>query len=674
MQEHGAARQPQTLTGKRRRSSAEQESGSWDAAELLRAVHGQAEGDRCEVDSLRDKVKELTLHKEGLQNRVWMLQRLVDAHNFMASKDQVTQTEQTAGRRLRYVAASDLPPATLAAAQQMTGHFRLMYLEVAANAQGLTIYSEKMQNALGIYEAFLKDLQYAKQLVDSQQAAPQPGDVAKLQAYVTGQRKIMHLWDSGRVEYIPATTRAIQLHNQRYPKHIIDSAHAAMLVALELTPKQKDRLLREFMHYNGCLRNSSEERRSIVNILQQVLQQHQAPGPDSCGSTAHLVQLEARLVALRSNEDTALTQLVKLLMGSELLSWEQAVRMQCVSNRVYVDVEVLGRAPSTFASQLPTLGSGAAMRGVLAWQAQNGHRPGPITCNSAPPNFRMPPASQPQAPVPASQFEAAMPEAPSTSPSSTHSPVADVPSCRPPLPQPRPSSTPAAPPPPVAAEPCRAPDQPADAQAAAGAKPAPPPPSSANDPPSSQCRSAEAATNAHEADRRQGAPEPVARPGHCGPNLGHDHAAIERLRASLGLMRQGWPAPPHPSEAQVAQAADIIFKQFSDPLIEYAKQAINAADPVLQGRIAGHAPGTQQGCQAGMAGTAGQPNDPFGGLHELMWMACKPADSGPGLFSLSTEAVPLEGFPAAANLQPLLPTESLCLSDEGYTFLQDMLS
>lgn len=78
-------------------------------------------------------------------------------------------------------------------------------------------------------QAFLKDLQYAKQQVDSQGSGSQPEDLAKLQAYVTGQRKIMNLWNAGRVEYIPETTRALQLSNQRYPQHIIESTHAAML-------------------------------------------------------------------------------------------------------------------------------------------------------------------------------------------------------------------------------------------------------------------------------------------------------------------------------------------------------------------------------------------------------------------------------------------------------------
>lgn len=52
--------------------------------------------------------------------------------------------------------------------------------------------------------------------------------------------------------------------------------------------------------------------------VQQALQQFKAPGQDSCGSPAHLVALEARLAALRTDEDAALSQLVKLLMGSEV--------------------------------------------------------------------------------------------------------------------------------------------------------------------------------------------------------------------------------------------------------------------------------------------------------------------------------------------------------------------
>ena len=84
-------------------------------------------------------------------------------------------------------------------------------------------------------QAFLKDLQHMKRLVDSRQAAPQSEDMAKLQAFITGQRRIMSHWDAGRVEYIPATTRALQLHNQRYPKHIVDAAHATMLACFPST-------------------------------------------------------------------------------------------------------------------------------------------------------------------------------------------------------------------------------------------------------------------------------------------------------------------------------------------------------------------------------------------------------------------------------------------------------
>lgn len=41
------------------------------------------------VQQLMQQVQQLTLDKEDLVKRVWMLQRLVDAHNFMAVSNQV---------------------------------------------------------------------------------------------------------------------------------------------------------------------------------------------------------------------------------------------------------------------------------------------------------------------------------------------------------------------------------------------------------------------------------------------------------------------------------------------------------------------------------------------------------------------------------------------------------
>lgn len=51
-------------------------------------------------------------------------------------------------------------------------------------------------------------------------------------------------------------------------------------VALDLSPKQKERLVHEFVDYSACLRKSVEERGSIVNILQQV-------GPVTFASLGH---------------------------------------------------------------------------------------------------------------------------------------------------------------------------------------------------------------------------------------------------------------------------------------------------------------------------------------------------------------------------------------------------
>ena len=52
-------------------------------------------------------------------------------------------------------------------------------------------------------------------------------------------------------------------------------------------------------------------------------------------------------------------------------------------------------APDTPTAHLQTLGSGAALKGVLTWQRAHNAQP-PASCNSAPPNLRLPPASQPQ--------------------------------------------------------------------------------------------------------------------------------------------------------------------------------------------------------------------------------------------------------------------------------------